>query len=574
MSSFFRLCAIYITLLSPSYAWPQEKNEEKTRFGPPLEIPIFLAGSFGELRNNHFHAGIDVKTQGVEGMKVLAVADGYVSRIKVSPFGYGLALYINHGTYTSVYGHLSKYNDALQAYVRKHQYAQKSYKTELFPGPGEFPVKKGDVVAISGNSGGSHAPHLHFEIRETTSEAALNPIPFGFGIKDQIPPVLERLYVYPKGEKSEVNGKNKRLILPFTGNRSAYFTHPNYRIETSGEVYFGIRLYDEMDEVYNHCGIYAIKLFCDSQLIFHHRMDRFAFTESRYVNAYADYEEKTRMNRWVNLSYILPNNKLKTYHQKESGVVVIPGGETRQFRYEVTDFFGNTSVGTFEAKGVEAKNNREAFISQKAVKHFKYATPNTYEGKDILVYLPGNVLYHDVDFTCWTDDTLAGTVSPVYNIHNKFTPLHSYIALSFRLASLPARLRKYATAVYLDNGNGGHSEGGYWKGDYFIVKTRNFGKYAVRLDSIPPRLTPVNISENADMSRKWSVIVKVEDNLSGLEKFDSYIDGAWVLTEFDYKNSRLIHYFEENLTRGKHEFRMEVADKIGNQSSFKMNFIR
>lgn len=548
---------------------------QEVLFTAPLEIPMYLAGNFGELRSNHFHAGLDIKTRGVEGQKVLAVADGYVSRIKVSPFGYGLALYIRHPNgYTSVYGHLKKYNDEIQVYVKEQQYKNKSYKIELFPTASQFPVKQGDLVAISGNSGGSHAPHLHFEIRETASESPVDPMQFGFDIKDDIKPSFQRLFIYPASETSEVNGRNSKLRVAFVGGNGSYVSNPKYNLNASGKISFGIQLYDQLNEVPNHCGVKEIKLFKDNELIYHHRMEKVSFYETRYINAHVDYEEKMKNNTWVHKSSILPNNKLRIYELKSDGIVEIHSGSISHFRYEVKDFEDNTSIGSFEIKGVGLSANSESVISQKTYKHFKYNEVNNFESEDVLIYLPANILYQDLDFKFWKEDTIKNAIAPLYNIHDLFTPLHSYMALSIKLENLQQNLRKYAMIVSLDEDKNIIPEGGYWKGNYIIVKTRSFGAYTVMLDSIKPKLTPINIPSTYNMSNKWSIMIKAEDNLSGVNEYNAYIDGQWVLMEFDYKKKRLIHFFEKDLSKGSHQFKLVVKDKIGNTSELEFDFIR
>lgn len=569
-----KLTILILTFLYVASVNSQNEKSPKT-FRSPLEIPLYLAGNFGELRSNHFHAGLDIKTQGREGAKVLAVAEGYVSRIKVSPFGYGLALYIRHPNgYTSVYGHLKKYNEEISEYIKKNQYERKSFKIELFPKAGEFPVKQGDLIAISGNSGGSMAPHLHFEIRETASESPVNPLQFGFDIRDDKHPVLQRLYIYPKSEATELNGKKSRRLVPLIGGHGSYVANPKYDIETHGDIAFGINLYDQLNEVHNHCGVREIKLYQNNKIIYHHSMDKISFSETRYLNAFADFSEKKKNNRWIHQSFVLPNNKLRIYKGESNGVTSVPEGEMHSFKYEVVDFYGNISTASFEIKGVKPRAENTALIDQKPTKQFKYNQANSFESDDVLVYLPANVLYDNLDFKYWVSDTLEKAIAPTYNIHDLYTPLHSYMALSIKMKNLDPNLRKYAMIVSQDEDEGIVPEGGYWKGDYLIVKTRSFGPYTVMIDSIKPKITPVNIPYTKDMSRKWSIMIKAQDNLSGVHKYNMYIDDKWVLAEFDYKKHRLIHYFEDDLPKGEHTFKIIVKDKIGNENSYETTFLR
>jgi len=554
----------------------QNNIPKVSEFIAPLDVPLYLAGNFGELRSNHFHAGLDIKTGGREGLKIYSIADGYVSRIKVSPYGYGKAIYIRHPNgYTSVYGHLKKFREDIEIAIKKHQYANKSFKVEMYPSAGQFPLKQGDLIAISGNSGGSVAPHLHFEIRETRSEKPVNPLKFGFDIKDNIKPSITELQIYPIGPESEINGKNGVAKFSIVIDKMGIFRISGYpTIPVYGKFGFGIKAYDKLNEVPNRCGIYEMEIYQNERLIYHHKMDKISFSETRYLNAFVDYREKIKNNTWVHRNYILPNNKLNVYQLNESGITSILIGHTQNFKYVIRDTYGNESILKFEMIGVEKMNLSESILSQKPTKHFKCKEANTFESGHVLVYLPANVLYEDLNFNYWISDTIKNAISPTYNIHDLYTPLHSYMALSIKMQNIDAKLKRYCVIVSQDENKKIIPEGGYWKGNYLIVKTRSFGAYTVMVDSVKPKLTPVNIPSNKDMSRKWSLIIKAEDNLSGVHKYNGYIDGEWVLMEYDYKKKRLIHRFEDDLTKGGHSFRLVVIDKIGNASKLEFDFTR
>jgi len=569
------LILAFILLFNPTIAESQPESSQNS-FSPPLEIPLYLAGSFAELRSNHLHSGIDIKTQGREGLRVLSVADGYVSRIKVSEYGYGRAIYIRHPNgYTSVYAHLQKFNDEIEKYVRQRQYDSKSFKIEIYPTANQFQVKRGEIIAISGNSGSSAAPHLHFELRETKTESPVNALLHGFEIKDDISPELRALYVYPRSDLSTVNGFITRQKIPLIKHDGVYKIPSNREIQTFGDVGLGLEMYDQLNEVSNKCGIYEIELFQNDNLIYHHKLDKFSFKDTRYLNALVDYEERMKTKKWIHRTFVLPNNKLSIFPTDlGNGIFSIPEGQIDLFKYIIRDTYGNTSVLKFEIKGAGAETQKQGVIGQKPVRQFKYNQANSFEQGDVMIYLPANILYDDLDFNFWVDDTLANCFSPLYHIHDIYTPLQSYMAVSIKLQGMESSLRKYATIVSQDDKKGFVPEGGYWKGDYLIVKTRSFGAYTVMIDSVKPTLTPVNIPDNKDMSRKWSILIKAEDNLSGVEKYDAYIDDQWVLTEFDYKKKLLIHRFEDDLMKGNHTFKVVVKDKIGNTQVFNSEFIR
>jgi hypothetical protein len=574
-ASFKSLVLAFILLSSQLNAISQPKSTQLI-FSSPLEIPLYLAGSFAELRSNHLHSGLDIKTQGREGLKVLSVADGYVSRIKISEYGYGRAIYIRHANgYTSVYAHLQKFNDEIEEYVRDYQYKSKSFKVEIYPAANLFPLKSGDLIAYSGNSGSSAAPHLHFELRETKTEAPVNPLLYGFDIKDDISPELLALYIYPRGVHSTVNGNITKQKIKLIKEDGVFKIPVNKEISAYGRVGLGLEMFDQLNEVPNKCGVYEIELYRNEDLIYHHLLDKFKFSETRYLNALVDYEEKMKNKTWIYHTFKLPNNKLSIFPTDVgNGVFSVPENQIDHFKYFIKDTYGNTSIMKFEITGAGPDTKKQGVIGQKPVRQFKYNQANSFEQGDVMIYLPANILYDDLDFNFWVDDTLANCFSPLYHIHDIYTPLQSYMALSIKLQSMEPSLRKYATIVSQDDKEGFVPEGGYWKGDYLIVKTRSFGAYTVMIDSVKPTLTPVNIPDNKDMSRKWSILIKAEDNLSGVEKYDAYIDGNWVLLEFDYKKKLLIHRFEDNLSKGPHVFNLTVKDKIGNESKLEVEFNR
>ena len=252
------------------------QNHPKDYFRSPLDIPLILSGTFGELRSNHFHAGIDLKTKGQSGLNVYAIADGYVSRIKVSPWGYGKAIYITHyNGYTSVYAHLMRYTGAIQDYVIDQQYLQKSYDIELFPDSLELKVQKGQIIGLSGNTGSSAAPHLHFEIRNSQNQYPQNGLQFGFDIKDDIPPIIKELKLYRQSKKTQINGNNHDIILETKGENGLYMLDQN--IEVSGPFSIGLNTYDLLNFASNKNGVFSIDVFVDSSLIYSHKMEEFGF---------------------------------------------------------------------------------------------------------------------------------------------------------------------------------------------------------------------------------------------------------------------------------------------------------
>ena len=280
---------------------------DRTIFNSPLNIPLLLSANFGELRVDHFHSGVDIKTQGTTGKEVVAAADGYIYRISVSPAGFGNALYLRHPSgYSTVYGHLDRFTSQIEEYVKNHQYKNKSFEVTLFPDKDEFPVKQGQLIAYSGNSGGSGGPHLHFEIRKSTNEKPINPLLFNFGIVDNIKPIIEKLEIYPLNKHTLINNKNSAKKINVSGSHGSYFVPSENEISISGPAGFGIKDYDMLDGSPNKCGVYSIELFIDSMSIFKYIMDGFPFTDSRYVNSHIDYETYMKENIYIERTFVLP----------------------------------------------------------------------------------------------------------------------------------------------------------------------------------------------------------------------------------------------------------------------------
>ena len=336
------------------FSFSQEKYP-KDYFRSPLDIPIFLSGSFGELRSNHFHAGLDIKTQGKEGLKVFAVADGYVSRIKVQQFGYGKAIYITHPNgFTSVYGHLSKYNGEIDKYVKSVQYKKENYQTgNLFFKEDKFPVKKGEIIAFSGDTGGSGGPHLHFEIRNTKTESIINPLFFGLKVEDTKPPVIQSLKVYTINSASRINQQNKSFQIPIKNIKVGKYKAD--RISASGIIGFGISVFDRFNKAPNKNGIYSLEMLVNGKRFYYHNVETFSFSESKYLNLHIDYEHFKKYKRRYQKTHKVTANKLSIYQDLiNNGKINIQKGLNYTIEIIAKDFENNSSSIIIPIAGKES----------------------------------------------------------------------------------------------------------------------------------------------------------------------------------------------------------------------------
>lgn len=565
------LFSIYLILVS-MFSFGQD-TIPKNYFRSPLGIPLYLAGNFGELRSNHFHSGLDMKTQGKEGFNVYAAADGYVSRVKISPWGYGKTIYIDHSNgYTTVYAHLKSFKGKIADEIKKYQYEKESWEIDWYPPDSLLKVKKGDKIALSGNTGGSGGPHLHFEIRETKTEFPVNPLLFGFEIKDDIKPIIRSITLTPLDDTSYVNNlksTQRFLVTGSDGNYRLKYTTPIYAY---GNIGIGIETIDKLNGYGNRNGIYSIELQKDNEIIYKSEMKKFSFDESRALNSLIDYEyylkEKVRFQR----SYIEPNNPLSIYAKhKNNGVVNFKTDDVFNFNYIIKDTYGNTSKIKFETKGKVDKKIANNVLKQKYDTVFSYKDSNYFTKPNISVSIPKDALYNDLPLHYYEADTMTGAITPTYFVHNDYTPLHKPISVSIKVGRLSEYLRSKATIVHFDRRKRYYSKGGEWRNNFITAKSKNFGGFAVMIDTVAPKLTPLNIIPNRNMANYKTLEIKIGDNLSGIKSYRGTIDGKWVIMEYEAKKAKLFYTFD-NLPKGKHEFKLEVTDGVGNVASTSIPF--
>ncbi|WP_175635299.1 M23 family metallopeptidase [Pedobacter ghigonis] len=539
-----------------------------TDFRQPLDIaPPALAGSFGEIRGNHFHSGIDFRTNQREGYPVYAVADGYISRLRVQNSGFGQALYINHPNgFTTVYGHLQRFAPKIATVVKNLEYEKKSFEIDEFPDATLIPVHKGDIIAWSGNRGSSGGPHLHFEIRDTKTEETINPQFFGIIIPDNIPPVIHGLYVYRLNGKT-FNEFTPKQAIGITGAGGQYKT--SAPVSLTGEVGFGIVVTDRHNGLSGTNGVYSIQLELDGKKVYTSALERFAFEDSKAINSHIDYPTYINTKRSIQKSFVDPGNPLKIYSGLvNSGRINFNDGAAHQLRYIITDSKGNSSVLPFTI------NSGTAPVAAPTVPAgiiYPYNKVNEFNNEDVKVIFPMGTLYNDLNFSYKKLPKPAGNAwSAIHQIHNRYTPLHIGFDLWIKADNLPENLRSKALIV---NTNGS-SQGGSFDNGFVKATPKNFGSFYIATDTIAPRIVPVNIGEGRNMAGLSKMTFKISDNLSGIKSFNGYIDGKWVLMEFDAKTATLWHSFDERTSAGKHSLELVVTDMKENTRRYSVGFSR
>lgn len=550
-----------------------QAQHPKDFFRSPLDIPLFLSGNFGEIRTNHFHSGLDIKTQGVENKPVYAPADGYVSRIKIQAGGYGKALYIIHTNgYTTVYGHLNSYSTNIANYLKTEQYKKESFEIELFPDSNLFRVKKGDVIAYTGNTGSSGGPHLHFEIRDTKTENVYNPLFFGFDVKDKTPPAITSLAVYSFDENARKGPKNRK-VYTVTKTSGKYVVNGGKPLPASGITGFGLEVYDQLDGADNKNGAYSIELLKDSSRIYYHAIDEMQFHLTRFINSHIDYAEKKQNSNTIQKSFVEPGNQLKIYETKISaGKTLIEEGKKYNFRYSVKDVAGNTSILEFIVDGT--KPSPLLLPDSIAAKIFYFDSVNTFKALGMELQMPDFSLYRDIDFMYSSKAKTKQTYSAIHTIHRNTEPLQRDYTLTITPDSVPENIKDKLLIVSFNSNNNPVSEGGKFENGTVTTKTKSFGAFAIMADTTKPKITPVNITRDGDLSAAQTIKVKISDNLSGISYYRGSIDGKWVLMEYDAKNSLLTYTFDYTVPKGKRWFELTISDNKQNTAKFEAPFIR
>jgi len=541
-----------------------------TDFIPPLELRPVLAGSFGELRANHFHSGLDYRTNQREGYPVYAVADGYISRLRVQIGGFGNALYINHPNgYTSVYAHLQRFNDRTSLIVRDYQYRKQSYDVDFPLLPIEIPVKKGDIIAWSGNTGSSGGPHLHFELRDTKTEETINPQLFGIDIPDVVKPTVAGLYVY-RLNKVPFTASTAKQRIQVTGSNGIYKAP---LVIINGETGLGIVAYDQQLAGSNKNGLYSTELYLDNNLIYSAILERFAFHNSRAINSHIDYPAYLSSGVSIQKSFVEPGNPLGIYKNLiNRGILNITDEEIHHLKYIIKDVKGNTSTLEFQVKNDPTAIIPASKSTPPGVKVFKYNELNEYATDDFKISIPKGLLYSDIDFT-YSKVRRANGWSDSHIVHSRTTPLHEYFSLAIKPTRPVSPYLKDKLVIV--NSSGAYAGGSFDDKEGFVKgSARAFGTYYVSIDTIAPTVRPINIAEEKDLSTASKIVLKISDNLSGIRSFSGYIDGKWVLMEYDLKTSTLWHTFDSLTGSGKHLFELRVSDMQQNIKIYSANFYK
>lgn len=564
----------------------EAQNRLQNYFRYPLDSLPHFVSPFGGLRDNHFHSGIDLKTNEREGLPVYACADGYISRIKIQSIGYGKAIYIDHPIgHTTVYGHLQKYHGKIAEWIHAYQYKNQSFEFDkVFEKPLLF-VKKGDTVGFSGNSGGSTGPHLHFEIRNTKSEEIINPALFGIIPFDTLSPTIQKLCFYKFTTEAavmfkEIDLTNKKLI----NSDSIWILKDTLQLENK-YLGVGIETYDYIHNALDRKNIYHYETYLDDKNTFSFTLNQFAFDQSKFINAHIDYDYYKRNQVRIQKCFVDEGNEIPLYTcDKNKGRILLTDDKVHEIRIRVLDASGNIGILLFH---VVLKKSIQESKHAKNSKAFYPLKANDIKQKDFTFHLDAKSIYDTIFYELKVLPKIKRAYSKTYQIHHSNVPLHKSADISIKVNKVKKEYQDKLLLAYFDkNEKKFRSAGGAYENGFVVGKASVFGSYFVSIDTIAPIVEKVFVAkENLSVDTMyWHFEVK--DNFSGIAKYEAFLNNQWILLDYDAKSNLLSYKFDEvyfdflaenrkrmnqNLPIIKPELLLRVYDKKGNMTEYKVD---
>ena len=550
MRFFLRILFTILFIFNINFIISQEIN-----FHTPIDAPFDLSGTFGEFRSR-FHTGIDFKSRGVQGQKIFSIEDGFVSRIEVNTYGYGKVIYIDHPNgYTSVYAHLRNFSPELNSYIKSELYKSQKNSIKKFPKKNEFIISKGSLIGYSGNTGRSFGPHLHFEIRETKNQDAINPLMFNYKYIDQERPIIRGLYII-----NEENSLVKKLPMRKKISKLNDSTYISEIIEYNGKIGLGIDIYDiQYKNLYNQNGIYKVELFIDSILSYSYQMDKIKFSENHFKKIMYDYQSLIERNKKV-LKIYTPRNSNLSFLKKNSfdGIINSEDFKDSSITIKISDWNKNSSYLKFKIKSIDSK------IKESPSEGIEILTTQNYtlNKNSSIIEIGKNTFYDDLLLNISYDsDTL--------NLGKEKNPFRSSIKIKLPHRIIDTmRLRQSFVGKIVNNRVSYLSSK---KDDSFIfTNTSSLGKYTVSIDTLKPEIRSINFKNNSNVKGKNTLRLRLKDELSGIKNYSSYLNGNWVLFEYEPKSNLIFHDLSDGVIKnGENELIIKYEDGVGNKGVYK-----
>ncbi|MDG1332163.1 MAG: M23 family metallopeptidase [Crocinitomicaceae bacterium] len=526
----------------------------------PIGIPLILSSNFGELRPNHFHMGVDFKTNNRIGYNLYSIDEGFVSRIKVSPYGYGKVVYIDHPNgVTSVYAHCSEFKGKVDSIVQATQEQEQDFAVEIFPRKGEITLEKGEVFALSGNTGSSTAPHLHFEIRDTKTEAALNPLVFGFDVADTKAPEIRGVKVYSL-TKDGYRYPNKSTIRTAAKGKSGYYvsgnkiTIPANFCTESGGIGIAIDVIDRLSGAPNQCGLYGSILIVDGDTIFGQRTNRVPFESTRYVNSHKDFEEYSKSRKKYHKCFKTTQNSLPIYEYGENGVIKCKPGDVLKINYVGYDPKGNRSTLNFDIVVSTGEMNSADGIGV----DMTYLQPGhslQLENENRQVQFGVETVYEPLKLNeSVLNTTIGKAAEPVHNAYKIKVKSDEEPDGRHYIQIITAKGRKRTMVAEYEDG-------------WYLAESKYFGQYSLKRDINAPTIATRNFKSTTTYTSSKKMTWKIGDAHTGIADYDLFIDGKWYLIEYESKGS-YVTFHRPDEVKGKKEVKLVVVDEVGNEKEW------
>lgn len=545
---------LIICILMSSIVQAQTRNYPKGYFRNPMNIHMELVANFGELRTNHWHMGLDIRTQQRENLPVYAAADGYIARIKIEPGGFGRAIYINHPNgYTTLYAHLNNFTPALEQWVKTQQYNKESWAVELAPPSNLFPVAKGDFIAYSGNTGGSAGPHVHFEIRDTKTEKCLNPLLFGFPIADAVAPPIQRIAMYDRN-RSVYDQTPQQLGLRRSGN--------NYTLSPSGlikvgtdKVSFALGMVDFFTGSTNPNGVYSARILLDGILQSEFILDNIGYDETRYMNAHTDFRYKAVGGPWLQHVSRLPGDFTFIYTPEDKdGIIELQDTDPHSVRIEVRDAAQNLSTLNFNLQ----YNPAFPAPSAPAGQRWMPRQVNIFESENFEAFSTERTLYDAVTVT-FSAKPGSNTASSLFTFMGASIPVHDHVTVRIKPNFPISAEDRNKVIIRSISGSRTLVQKAAWQGEWVWSNFRQFGTYQAFVDNIPPVIN----TPPTDLRKATKLVFTPTDNFNTIKRFRATLNGKWLRFTND-KGRNWIYTFDENFPPGQHELKVIVEDEAGN----------
>ena len=523
-------------------------------FHTPIDAPFDLSGTFGEFRSR-FHTGIDFKSRGVQGQKIFSIEDGYVSRIEVNNYGYGKVIYIDHlNGFTSVYAHLKNFNSELDEYIKSELYKSKRNSIKKFPKKNQLRINKGEVIGYSGNTGRSFGPHLHFEIRDTKSQDAINPLMFNYSYKDDERPIIRGLYIINENNSLVRNSPIRKKLKKI--NDSTYTVDD---FEYNGKIGIGLDIYDiQYKNLYNQNGVYKVELFIDSTLKYSYKMDKIKFSENHYKKIMYDYLSLAQKNKKVLKIYTPRNSDLSFLkNNKFNGIINSDSIRNNSLLVRVSDWNGNSSSIKFNIKANDSISRRSSYNGIEILTNQNY----TLNKNSSIIEIGKNTFYDDLLMNIsYQSDTL--------NLGKEKDPFRSSIMIKLpHKISDTLELRQSFVGKIINRKISYISS--KKNKSYIYASTSSLGEYIISKDTLKPDIKPINFTNKSNIKVKNTLKLRLKDDLSGIKNYSSYFNGNWALFEYEPKSNMIFHNLSDGIIKdGENELIIKYEDGVGNKGVY------